>query len=155
MLCISYNSTKHQSFVYTHLITKQFNFKQFNLASVICLNSVYILNSSIWPFDRNLSGPTTPSGPWRDSNEGILHIFQALPGWILTIRLFSVISRTLIGNVLPLRKEEIGVFLSSSRLGLSLLGKLHLVVRIKFWSSVEWRIHFCRRYYQVHSDLEW
>ena len=38
---------------------KQFYFKQFNLALVICLLSVYMLNSSIWPIDRTLSDATT------------------------------------------------------------------------------------------------
>ena len=33
-------------------------------------------NSSIWLLDRALSSATIPgqSGPWRDGNEGVLHI---------------------------------------------------------------------------------
>ena len=37
--------------------------------------------------------------------------------WNLTIKLFSVISRTLVGGVLPLCREAVGVFYSPSRLG--------------------------------------
>ena len=49
-----------------------------------------MLNSSIWRIHRTLSGATTPgqSGPWSSGNEEVLCIPQS-------IRLFSVISRTL------------------------------------------------------------
>ena len=38
-----------------------------------------ILNSSIWPIDRALSGASTlvQNGPGNDSNEGVLHIAQS------------------------------------------------------------------------------
>ena len=73
------NSIKHRSFVYSQLDVKQFYFKQFNLAWVICLNTIQILNSSIWLIDRTLSGVTTPSqcGPGSDGNEEVLHISQS------------------------------------------------------------------------------
>ena len=66
--------------------------------------------SSIWPIDRTLSGATTPgqSGPGSDGNEGVLCIPQ---------RLFSVLSRTLIGGVLPLCRDAIGVIYSPNWLG--------------------------------------
>ena len=34
------------------------------------------LNNSIWPIDGTLTGNITPShsGPWSNSNEGVLHI---------------------------------------------------------------------------------
>ena len=48
------------------------------------------------------------------------------PHWNLAIRLFSVISRTLVGEVLPLRRKPIGVFYSPSRLVKYLLIFLHL-----------------------------
>ena len=67
--------------------------------------------SSIWPIDRTLSGATTPSqsGPGSDGNEGVLHIPQSL-----NIRLFSVISRTLVGEgVLPLCRGAVHVFYST------------------------------------------
>ena len=49
-----------------------------------------------------LSGATTPdqSGPGSDGNEGVLRIPPKLQHcWNLTIRLFSVISRTLVGGM--------------------------------------------------------
>ena len=54
--------------------------------------------SSIWRIDRTLSGATTPSqsGPGSDVNEGVLHISQSSS---ITIRLFSVISGTLVKEV--------------------------------------------------------
>ena len=57
--------------------------------------------SSIQPIDRDLSGATIPgqSRPRSNSNEGVLSISQhPQHHWNLTIRLFSVISRTLIGG---------------------------------------------------------
>ena len=51
-------------------------------------------NSSILPIDTTLSGATTlgQSGPGSDGNEGVFHI---------PIRLFNVISTTLIGGGYP------------------------------------------------------
>ena len=57
--------------------------------------------SSIWPIDKNLSGFTAPgqSGPGSDGNErGTPHSPKLQDFWSLTIRLFSVTSRTLIGE---------------------------------------------------------
>ena len=51
------------------------------------------------PIDRTLSGATRSgqSGPWSNSNEGVLHIPQCF-----SIRLFDVISKTLVGeNLIP------------------------------------------------------
>ncbi len=48
---------------------------------------------------------------------GTLHSPKLQNYWNLTIRLFSVISRTLVGGVLPLCREAVGVFYSPSRLG--------------------------------------
>ena len=50
---------------------KQFFFKQFNLAWVICLHSVLMSNGSFRPKDRTLSGATTPglSGHGSDSKK--------------------------------------------------------------------------------------
>ena len=59
-------------------------------------------NSSIWPIDRALSGSewTWEWLKWR----GALNSPKYQHYWSLTIRLFNVISRTLIGRVLPLFK---------------------------------------------------
>ena len=65
---------------------------------------------SIWHIDRTLSGATTlgQSGVGSNGNEGVLSILQ---GWSLTIRLFNVIPKTLMG-------DTVSVFYSSSQLGL-------------------------------------
>ena len=63
--------------------------------------------SSIRPIDRTLSGITTPyqSGPGSDGNEEVLFIHKSCKYWRLSIRLFSVISRTLVcGDLTPLLK---------------------------------------------------
>ena len=79
-------------FVYTQLNVKTILFQtiQFNISKQF---------SSIWPIDRILSG-ATKSGPklnwerwqWR----GTLHSTKLQHYWNLIIRLFSVISRTLV-----------------------------------------------------------
>ena len=65
-------------------------------------------NCSIWPIAMTLSSATTPgqSGPRSDGNEGVLYIPPKLHYyWSFTIRLFNVISRTLVGRWLtPLQK---------------------------------------------------
>ena len=60
--------------------------------------------SSIWPTDRILSGAIT-SGQSRSGSDGsevgTLHSPKIQHYWSLTIRLFSVISRTLVGESYP------------------------------------------------------
>ena len=53
---------------------KQFYLQQFNLAEVICLHTVSMSDSSIWPRDRTRSGATSPcwSRPESNGNEGWL-----------------------------------------------------------------------------------
>ena len=81
-------------------------------------------NSSIWPIDRILSGATTP-GQSRPGSDG------KLEGWSLTIRLFSVINRTIVGwEVLPLRRNAVGVFYSPSWQGCVIL-RLRFSFQIK------------------------
>ena len=46
--------------------------------------------------------------------------------WNLTIRLFIVISRTLVGRVLPLRKDAVRVFYSHSLLDNMILGERNI-----------------------------
>ena len=76
-------------------------------------------SSSIWPIDKNLSGSTTPSQRESGSNcnEGVLYIPLKLQGWIIAIRLFNVISKTLVGGVLHLSRNPVGVFYSPNRQG--------------------------------------
>ena len=92
--------------------------------------------SSIWPIDRALLGVTTPghSGPGSDGNEGILRIPPKLQHfWNLTIRLFSVISRTVIGGgeVLPLCREAVGVFYRPGLMG----EEIKSWIKVKTFSS--------------------
>ena len=117
--------------------------QQFDLTSVSCLHIVEWSNSSfsnnsiwhksfvsnrvemwsrsIWPIDRTLSGATTPgqSGPGSDGNEGVLSIPQsssiteALPSDCLV----SYPGHYLGAGVLPLCRDAIGVFCSTSRQG--------------------------------------
>ena len=55
-------------------------------------------NSFIWPIDKTLPSatPLGPSGPGNNGYEGVLCILQLY--WSLTIRLFSVISRTFVSG---------------------------------------------------------
>ena len=55
----------------------------------------------------------------RGENRFDVHTaFHKTPGyWSLAIRLFSVISRKLVGGVLPLGIDAVGVFYSLRRLG--------------------------------------
>ena len=77
--------------------------------------------SSILPIDRTLSGATTPeqSEPQSDGNEGVLlHSANLQQYWNLTIRLFSVINKTLVGGILPNDRGAVGVFYSHGWLGI-------------------------------------
>ena len=58
---------------------KQFYFKHFSSALVICLHSVYTSNSSMWPIHRTISCATTPDqrGRGGNCNEGELFIHQS------------------------------------------------------------------------------
>ena len=118
MLCITNNSIKRQTFVYTHLKVETVLFQtiQFSI-STQC--------SSIWPIDRALSGATAlgQSRPRSDGNKGVLHIPQ-------NSRLFSVISRTLVEGVLHICRDAVGVFYNSSRLGQTINEE---GIEISFW----------------------
>ena len=60
----------------------------------------------------------------------------------LTIRLFSVISWTLVGVVLLLCRDAVGVFYSPSRLGLNCLREVEIVFKIKTdQAGSQWRAH--------------
>ena len=74
-------------------MSKQFYFKQFSLAWVHNL-------SFIWSIDRTLSGATTPVRV--ELGAMAINGYSAFPKlqhyWSLTIKFFSVISRTLVGR---------------------------------------------------------
>ena len=59
-----------------------------------------------------------PEWTWeRLHRRGTLHSVKLQHYWSLTVRLFSVINRTLVERVLPLCREAVGVFCSPSRQG--------------------------------------
>ena len=76
-----------------------------------------MLNSSILPIDRTLSGATMPgqSGLGSDGNEGVLGIPQSSS--ITGISASDCLESYLIGGVLLLYREAVGVFYSPSWLG--------------------------------------
>ena len=69
-------------------------------------------NRSIQLIDRTLSSATIPSQsePESDGNEEVTHTPQ---NWSLTIKLFSVISRKLVGGVSYLAAEKQSVYSKS------------------------------------------
>ena len=87
--------------------------------------------SSIWPIDRTLSGATTPgqSGPGSDGIEGVLYILQSSSiTEISPSDCLVLYPEHLLGVVLPLCREAVGLFYSPSRLGYDLL-----------WEFTEWK----------------
>ena len=107
-------------FVHTQLNVKTVLFQTIQF----CISTQF---SSIWPIDRILSAATIPgqSGPGSDGNERVLRIPQSssITGSSPS-DFFSVISRTLIGGVLPLYREAVGVFYSPSQLGKGTFGMI-------------------------------
>ena len=84
---VSNNSIKHQSFVYTVKWSKSSYFKQFHIS--------HLFGNST--FNRHLNYRSGPEWfwewwQWRE----IPHFPKLLHHWNLTIRLFSVISRTFV-----------------------------------------------------------
>ena len=87
--------------------------------------------SFVWPIDRTLGQSGYGSnGKWK----GTLHSPKLQYYWNLTIRLFSVISRTLVRGVLPLCREAVGVLYSPSQMGKlfcsTLFTRLHTLKKI-------------------------
>ena len=71
--------------------------------------------SSIWTIDRFYHSGSEWTGQWWQW-KSIPHSSKLQHYWNLTIRLFSVISRTLVAGVLPFCREAVGVFYSPSQL---------------------------------------
>ena len=80
------NSVQHK---YTVSISKTVLFQTIHIS----LSTQFI---SIWPIDRTLSGDTTPGQSRPGNDERVLRIPQSSS--FVTNRLFSVISRTLVGG---------------------------------------------------------
>ena len=75
---------------------------------------------SIWPIDMTRSGATTPgqSEPGSDGNEEVLHIPQIssiteVSAWDCLVSY----PRYLLGDVLPLCRDAVGIFYSPNQLG--------------------------------------
>ena len=81
-----------------------------------------MLNSSIWLIDRTLSNWTWGQCQWT----GTLHFTKLQHYQSFTIRLFIVISRTLMVGVLPIWRDAVSVFYPSLRL----LGHRTLIRRV-------------------------
>ena len=124
MLCITNNSIKYQSFVYTQLNVKTILFPpiQFCITSQFKCQTV-LFDLSIRPYQLlpllARVGLRAIAMKWYSAFPKLQHY------WSLTISLFSVINRTLVRGVLPLCREAVGVFFSPSRLGHPTLS-LHL-----------------------------
>ena len=73
--------------------------------------------SSIWPVDRTLSGATTSV----DLGAMALKGYSAIPKTPALLKphfqFFSIISRTLVGGVLTLSRDTVGVFYNHRKLG--------------------------------------
>ena len=87
-------------------MTKQLYFKQFSYA--------YIQFSSFWPIRCYHSRLELTLERWQWRGNPHSPKFQHF--WNFTIRLFRVISTTVVGEVLSLRSDAVGVFYSLSRL---------------------------------------
>ena len=120
MLCITNNSIKDQSFVYTQLNDQTVLFLtiQFGISPsfVHHLNDKqFYLTHRYDPMRYYHSTPewTREKWQWR----GTPHSSNLQHYWSLTIGLFNVISKTLIGGVLPFCRDAVGVFHSPNPLG--------------------------------------
>ena len=69
LLCITKNSTKHQSLVYTQLNRQTVLFQAIQLS----ISHLFALSLNVKQFFLTLSSSTTPgqSGPGSDGNEGV------------------------------------------------------------------------------------
>ena len=104
-----------------HKWTKLNSSKYYYISPAIQLNisHLFTCNSKIKPIDRTLSGAISLGqiGPRNNGKEGCIpHSSKVQHYWSLTIKLFSVISRTLIQrwNVLPLCREVVVILYSPS-----------------------------------------
>ena len=80
----------------------------------------YMVSSSIQPIDKALIRcyHSRPEWTWEQWQwRGTPHSPKPQHYWNLTIRLFSVISRTRVGEILPRCREVVSVFYSPSQLG--------------------------------------
>ena len=86
-------------------MSKTFLFQVIQFSQTVLIQTIQFGISTqfsfIWLIDRALSGATIPgqSEPGSNGNEGVLHVpLKRQHHWNLSIRLFSVINRTLVGG---------------------------------------------------------
>ena len=85
---------------------------------------------------------------------GTLHSLN-LQGWILVIKLFNVISRTLVGGwVLPLCKDAVSVFYYPGCLGYMINEKLAKRIS-KFWDKSKFLWFFCNVRHSLAVLTHW
>ena len=107
---------QHQSFVYTQLNDKTVLFQtiQFSISHLFALS----LNVKQFYLTHRYNNPirwyqSRPEWQWR----GTLHSQMFQNYWSLTIRLFNIISRTLVGGELAFGRDAVGIFYSPSWMG--------------------------------------
>ena len=117
LLCITNNSIKHQSFVYTQLNDQTILFHISHLFALSLNVKQFYLNCKKEPIRCYHSGSEWAWKQWKW--RGTLHSPKLQHYWSLTIRLFNAMSRTFIGErVLPLCRDAVDVFYNTSRLGI-------------------------------------
>ena len=141
LLCITSYSIKHPSLVYTQLNDQAVLFltilfcRSHSFALSLNVKHFYLTNR-LDPFRCYQSGPewTWELCQWR----GTSHSPKLLHYWSLTIRLFNVISWTLVGGILALCRDTSTVFYSPSRLG---------------WRITEEKCHGRKQWVKMGVDL--
>ena len=118
-------STHFRSLNADSFLTNQFSisivfvYKQLNIKTLLIQAIQFSISaqfSSIWPYQVQPLQAKVDLGVM--AMKGYPASPKLLHYWNLTIRLFNVISRTLIeGKVLPLCREVVGIFYSLSQLG--------------------------------------
>ena len=132
MLCITNSLIKRQSFVYIQLNDQKFVFQevQFSISHLLAFSlnvKQFYLTNRYDTIKCYLSGPecTQERWQWRDT----LHSTKLQHYWRFTIRLFSVIPKTLVLGVLSLSRDAVGVLYSPSRLGQYYFFGRHLIYK--------------------------
>ena len=108
----------HMKVIHWRLFNAKYIFIQKVVLFQTIQSSISTLLSYIWSVDRALTEATTPgqSGAGSDGNEGTPYYPKIRHYWSFTLRLYSVIYRTLVGRILPLCRDTVRVFYCPSRL---------------------------------------
>ena len=114
MLCITNNSIKLQSFVYTQLNDQTVLFQAIQFS----ISHLFTLSFNVKQFYLTLSGVTTlgQSEPGSDDNEGALHIAKISKAGALPPDDLMLYPGHLLVGVLSLCRDVVSVFYFSSQL---------------------------------------